>query len=149
VILPGAQALLGFQLAIVLTDAFERLPALSRVLHGAALLCVALSVVLLITPAALHRIVWAGEDAEPFLRHGGMITVSALLPLAVGMAIDAYVVLVRMTDAAGTAAVAAPIVLLCLIGMWFLWPMMERSRRRHRAASGMGSDAVRLGEAKR
>jgi ABC-type nickel/cobalt efflux system permease component RcnA len=54
-----------------------------------------------------------------------------------------------MTDAAGTAAVAAPIVLLCLIGMWFLWPMMERSRRRHRAASGMGSDAVRLGEAKR
>jgi hypothetical protein len=149
VILPDAQALLGFQLAIVLTDAFERLPALSRALHGAALLCVALSVVLLITPAALHRIVWAGEDAEPFLRHGGMVTVSALLPLAVGMAIDAYVVLVRMTGAAGAAAVAAPIVLLCLIGMWFLWPMMERSRRRRRVASGMGSDAVRLGEAKR
>ena len=103
----------------MLTDVFEKLPALSRALHGAALLCVALSVVLLITPAALHRIVWAGEDAEPFLRHGGMITVSALLPLAVGMAVDTYVVLVRMTGAAGTAAVAAPIVLLCLIGMWF------------------------------
>ncbi len=43
VILPGAQALLGFQLAIVLTDAFESMPALSRALHGAALLCVALS----------------------------------------------------------------------------------------------------------
>ncbi len=80
-------------------------------------------VVLLITPAALHRIVWAGEDAEPFLRHGGMITVTALLPLAVGMAVDAYVVLVRMTGTTGTAAAAAPIVLLCLIGMWFWWPM--------------------------
>ena len=32
VILPGAQALLGFQLAIVLTDTFEKLPSLPRLL---------------------------------------------------------------------------------------------------------------------
>ena len=38
VILPGAQALLGFQLAIVLTDTFEKLPILSRLLHAAALM---------------------------------------------------------------------------------------------------------------
>ena len=67
-----------------------------RALHGAGLLCV----VLLITPAALHRIVWAGEDTEPCLRHGGMITVLALLPLAVGMAADTCVVLVGVTGAA-------------------------------------------------
>ncbi len=60
--LPGAQALLGFQLAIVLTETFEKLPILPRMLHATALLSVALSVTLLITPAALHRIVWAGED---------------------------------------------------------------------------------------
>ena len=75
VILPGAQALLGFQLAIVLTETFERLPSPSRLLHAAALVSVALSVVLLITPAALHRIVWAGEDTEAVFRIGGRITV--------------------------------------------------------------------------
>ena len=53
VILPGAQALLGFQLVIVLTGAFEKLPDISRLMHGLALLCVALSVTLLMTPAAL------------------------------------------------------------------------------------------------
>lgn len=38
VILPGSQALLGFQLSIVLTQGFERLPASVKVVHGAALL---------------------------------------------------------------------------------------------------------------
>lgn len=84
VILPGAQALLGFQLVIVLSDSFEKLPACSRLVHGLALLATALTVVLLITPAALHRIVWAGEESEEVLRIGGYITFFALLPLACG-----------------------------------------------------------------
>ena len=129
VILPGAQALLGFQLAIVLTETFEKLPSLPRLLHAVALLCVALSVTLLITPAALHRIVWAGEDSEALLRKGGRITILALLPLALGMAADSYVVLDRMLDSAGPAAVAAALVLLCLIGLWLAWPVAERWRR--------------------
>ena len=128
VILPGAQALLGFQLAIVLTDTFEKLPTVPKLLHAAALLCVALSVALLMTPAAIHRIVWAGEDSEALLRSGGRITVFALLPLAIGMAGDSYVVLIRMLSA-WLATIAAPLVLLCLVGLWFAWPMIERRQR--------------------
>ena len=37
VILPGAQALLGFQLSIVLTQAFERLPQSSRIAHAVSI----------------------------------------------------------------------------------------------------------------
>jgi hypothetical protein len=36
VVLPGAQALFGFQLAIVLTESFELLPAAFKVVHAAA-----------------------------------------------------------------------------------------------------------------
>jgi Family of unknown function (DUF6328) len=140
VILPGAQALLGFQLAIVLTDTFEKLPTLPRLLHAAALLFVALSVALVITPAALHRIVWAGEDTEAVLRIG-QITILALLPLAVGMAGDSYVVLSRMLGSTGPAAVAAPLVLLCLIGLWFGWPFVERLQRRNRFLSKEALDS--------
>jgi Family of unknown function (DUF6328) len=130
VILPGAQALLGFQLAIVLTETFEKLPILPRMLHATALLSVALSVTLLITPAALHRIVWAGEDTEALLRYGGRITVLALLPLAMGLAEDTYVVLFRcLSGSAGPAAVAALLVFLCLTGLWFAWPIAERWHR--------------------
>ena len=129
VILPGAQALFGFQLAIVLTEAFEKLSPVPRLLHGLALLCVAVSVVLLIAPAAIHRIVWAGEDSESFLRIGGRITIAALVPLAIGMAADCYVVLSHMLGASVPAAVAAALVLLSVLSLWFAWPFIERSRQ--------------------
>lgn len=129
VILPGAQALLGFQLIIVLTGAFERLPETSRLLHGAALLAVALAVILLITPAALHRIVWAGEDSEELLRKGGAVTVAALVPLALGLAGDAYVVFTRIAGSAEFGVAAAGAVLLGLLGLWLGWPVAARAAR--------------------
>ena len=130
VILPGAQALLGFQLAIVLTDSFEKLTTFTRNLHTAALLCVALSVALLITPAAIHRIVWAGEDSEDMLRSGGRITMLALLPLAFGTAADCYVVLTRMLSSTIAAAFGSTIVLCCLLSLWIGWPFVERQQRK-------------------
>jgi hypothetical protein len=123
VILPGAQALLGFQLVIVLTSAFETLPGTSRLVHGAALTCVALTVILLITPAALHRIVWAGEDSEALLRHGGRLTMAALVPLALGMTGDAHVVFARISGSQTFGAAAAAAVLVALFGLWFAWPI--------------------------
>jgi hypothetical protein len=126
VILPGAQALLGFQLVIVFTSAFENLPDSSRLVHGMALVCVALSVILLITPAALHRIVWAGEDTEGLLGIGGGLTILALLPLAFGMSGDSYVVLARMSGSSRVGTASAIITLLCLLGLWFAWPFTRR-----------------------
>ena len=136
VILPGAQALLGFQLVIVLTAAFEKLPESSRILHGLALLSITLSVTLLMTPAALHRIVWAGEDTEAILRTGGPITVAALFPLALGMSADAYVVFARITEQPPLAAVISGAVLACLLTMWFMWPLALRASRHSAAVAG-------------
>lgn len=42
VVLPGAQALLGFQLAIVLTSGFAELPPATKALHGVSLALIAL-----------------------------------------------------------------------------------------------------------
>ena len=59
VILPGAQALLGFQLTVTLTKAFGQLPDSLKLFHVASLCCVAVAIILLMTPAALHRIAFA------------------------------------------------------------------------------------------
>ena len=126
VILPGAQALLGFQLVIVLTSTFEKLPPSLRAAHGMALLCVALAVVLLITPAALHRIVWAGEDSDDLLRYGGRITVLALIPLAVGMSADAHVVFALIFRSPAWGMALAIVLGLALATLWFAWPMLAR-----------------------
>jgi hypothetical protein len=63
VVLPGAQTLLGFQFSIFLMEGFDKLPASSRYVHFASLTMVALSIVLLMTPAAYHRIVERGNGA--------------------------------------------------------------------------------------
>ena len=93
VILPGAQALFGFQLAIVLTQSFETLPGSSRIVHALSLGLVALAVMLLMAPAAYHRIVYAGEDNEDMHRVGSILVTAATVPLALGMAGDIYVVI--------------------------------------------------------
>ncbi|ACI51971.1 conserved hypothetical protein [Gluconacetobacter diazotrophicus PA1 5] len=126
VILPGAQALLGFQLTMVLTTAFEKLPAPSRLVHGGALLCVAMAVILLIMPAALHRIVWAGENTERLLRIGGGLTATALVPLALGLSGESYVVATRIIGSRTIGLTVAVASIFVLIGLWFIWPMAAR-----------------------
>jgi hypothetical protein len=96
VVLPGAQALFGFQLAIVLTQSFEQLPSASRIIHAVAIFLVALSAILLIAPAAYHRIVYAGEDTQDMHRVSGMLVTAATVQLALGMAYDVYVVIAKI-----------------------------------------------------
>lgn len=79
-IIPGAQALLGFQLTVTLTRAFQQLPADAKLLHAAALFCVGVAVVLL-APASLHRISFAGEDDPEFLRIASMFVIAAPAPV--------------------------------------------------------------------
>src|SRR5260370_34389891 len=89
--LPGAQALFGVQLAIMLTRAFEQLPKASIGVHAASLFLVVLAVIMLMAPAPYHRIVYAGEDTEDMYRVGSALVIAATLPLGLVLAGDVYV----------------------------------------------------------
>lgn len=128
VILPGAQALFGFQLSIVLTNAFEQLPALSRIVHAASIGLLALSMMLLMAPAAYHRIVYAGEENQEVQRVAGWLITAATLPLALGLAGDIYVVMAKIAgQTAGWISAAAA--LLCLFALWYGFPIVAALRR--------------------
>ena len=62
-IIPGGQALFGFQFIAMLTKGFDQLPDSSQLVHTAALILTALNVVALMTPAALHRLSFGGGDS--------------------------------------------------------------------------------------
>ncbi len=129
VILPGAQALLGFQLAIVLSQSFEKLPPAVKSIHGAALLLVGVSIVLLMAPAAYHRLVYAGEDSEGFLRIGSLFVTWSTVPLALGLAADVYVVCTKIFASNVAAAAAGLAVLALLIGLWHALPLALGRRK--------------------
>src|SRR4051812_23741851 len=65
--LPGAQALFGFQLIAVFNQRFEALSELQQHLHLGALFAVAVAIALIMTPAIYHRQTEPHEVSRTFL----------------------------------------------------------------------------------
>lgn len=131
VILPGAQALFGFQLTAVLTESFARLSEVSRIVHLASLGLVAVAIVMLIAPAAYHRIAAGGNAEESVLRYAVRMMLPAVGLLALGLIGNAYVTVRWITKSdtlalaiGGGAAVAFATLLYGL-------PLASRYRNRH------------------
>jgi hypothetical protein len=128
VIIPGAQALLGFQLAVVLTESFDRLPTLSKTVHAVSLGCMALAIVLLMAPAAYHRIVYSGFDAPEFHTTGSVMITVATVPLALGIAGDIYVVMTKVFESSTVGVAIAAATLAGYVGLWHVYPAIRRER---------------------
>jgi hypothetical protein len=119
-------ALLGFQMAVLLTDAFSDLPAGSTTVHAAVLCCITLAIILLMAPAAFHRIAFDGQNSEGFYRLGSRFVIAAAAPLAVGIAGDFYVAVARALQSPFLGAAMAMIIGTVLAMLWFVYPMLVR-----------------------
>jgi hypothetical protein len=129
VVLPGVQALLGFQLVVVLTEAFDKLPTSSALIHLAALAAVAVSTVLLIAPAAHHRIVYGGEDSDEFPPIAGAYLLGATVFLALGMAGDWYVIAAKVLKSEFWGVVTAVLTACACLGLWHVLPLIARRQQ--------------------
>jgi Family of unknown function (DUF6328) len=126
VLIPGAQALFGFQLAILLTEPFATLPQPSKLTHLFAVCCIAIAVVLLMAPAAFHRITYGGRNSEDFLRLGSSFVIAGAAALAFGIPADLYV---AISSALGPelGAFVAFAAGAGLLALWFVAPIARRS----------------------
>ena len=131
VVLPGVQALLGFQLIAVFTRQFEQLPNVLKVAHAVALGMLALSMILLIALAAFHRLAFNGEDAPTVHRVGSILVTAAVGVLAVALTADVLVAIGALTGRIEVGVLAAVSVFLMLVGLWYVWPLaLRRSLQR-------------------
>jgi len=130
VVLPGVQALLGFQFVVVLTDSFERLPPLSHYVHLACLGLMALAMILLMTPAAYHRQVEPGSVSGFYVRLASRLVAIAMLPLAVALCPEVYLLGGVIPGDPTTSFVAAGILLLIFAGLWYLFPWWVAARKK-------------------
>ena len=129
VVLPGAQAMLGFQLAMTLMEGYEKLPTSSKTVHVAAICAIAITIVFLMAPAAYHRFVEGGEDTERFHRFASWMVIVALIALPPGFAGDLWVVVRKHTGSISAAHVAAAVTLAFFYGLWFVAMLTIRQRR--------------------
>jgi hypothetical protein len=130
VVLPGVQALLGFQLIAVLSRRFDQLPAALKAVHAVGLGMMMLAVVLLLAPAAFHRLAFGGEDVPIVHKVGSIFVTAALAALAVGLSAEVMVALGALSGRSDVGALIAAMVLLLLLGLWYVWPLLIRSRLR-------------------
>ncbi len=131
VVLPGAQALLGFQFAAMLMEGFEKLPPPSVYLHLASLGLTAIAILLLMTPAAYHRIAERGEDTRHFHRLSGRMITAAMAFLAPGMCGDFLVVTQKVTHSYPLAALLGGLALIAFYGLWFGYTLWKRAEVVH------------------
>ncbi|MDQ6917702.1 MAG: DUF6328 family protein [Pseudomonadota bacterium] len=128
-VLPGVQALFGFQLIAVFNARFEDLPAALQTLHLAALVAGAISMALVMTPAAYHRIAERGRISSRFADLASRLIAAAMAPLALSIALDAFIVSVLIAGSFVTAAVIGIALATMFLGMWFAWPIRDARRR--------------------
>jgi hypothetical protein len=132
-VLPGAQALLGFQFITFVLSEFDKLPQLLKEIHVVSSTLLTLSVILLMTPAAYHRIVEQGENSEHFHRFASVLLLSALVPLALGISGDFFVVIEHVMGSAPVAVLLTMLLLCFFFGCWFALPLLRRRRDRKHA----------------
>ena len=129
VILPGAQALLGFQFATFLMEAFEKLPESSKYVHFVSLSLVGLSVIFLMTPAAYHRIVERGENTEHFHRFSSRMLLMAMVPLALGISGNLFIVARKVMGSTSLAIGIAGVAALFFFGLWFGFTTYQKMKK--------------------
>jgi hypothetical protein len=129
VVLPGAQALLGFQFAATLTEAFDKLPPILKQAHLVSLGLVALATIFLMAPAAYHRIVEGGEDTEGVHRFASRMVLAAMITLAPGVCGDLFIVSAKVFGSLPQAAILGACTLAIFYGFWFGYMLLVRARR--------------------
>jgi hypothetical protein len=92
-VLPGIQALFGFQLIAVFNQVFwERLGGREQTWHFIATVLVALSIVLVMTPAAYHRQAEPESISRNFVILSTRVLFWSMFPLMTAILIELYVI---------------------------------------------------------
>jgi hypothetical protein len=121
-VLPGVQALLGFQLVAVFNQRFTGLSHGDQAAHIVGFLLIALAAGLLMTPAAYHRQTGGEKITRHFVKLATRLIMIAMWPLAAAIAIDTYLLSRLVFEARLTAVALAGAVGLVLVGLWFVLP---------------------------
>ena len=91
-LIPGAEVLFGFLLAIRFTGQFKGLGEVLEKVYYGALLSTAIALVLLLAPSCFHRVRFRDGDKEALLRKGNREAIAGTAFLAVALTGALYII---------------------------------------------------------
>jgi hypothetical protein len=119
-LIPGAQVLFGFLLAIRFTNQFDDLGDSQRYIYYAILLCTAAALVFYMAPAAHHRIRFRAADKEFTIRKSNRDAIAG--SIGAGLAFTGVLYLVTDFTFGRPQAILAALVFFALIA-WRWWAL--------------------------
>ena len=121
-VLPGIQALFGFQLIVVFSPGFDQKlsPAHQR-LHLLAIALVAVAAAIVTAPAAYHRQAGSQQVTAGFLRVCSRLLLGSMLPLAIGICLDFYLIATVIVGH-GASVLLAVALFATFVSLWFVFP---------------------------
>jgi hypothetical protein len=128
-VLPGIQALFGFQLIAVFNERFKQLAASEQSVHFAAAILVALAIALIMTPAAYHRQAERGTVSWFFVALASWLITIAMVPLMIGLCLEMYLLGNLVLGDSIASAWIAGLLLAIFTGLWFVFPWIMVRRR--------------------
>ena len=124
--LPGIQALFGFQLIAVFNNRFLEISAFDQKLHLSAVLLIAVAIALIMTPAAYHRQAEPRTATDFFLKLTSILITAAMVPLMIGLCLDVYILADLILDDVNENLWIASLLLAFFAALWFLLPNVLR-----------------------
>ena len=138
-VLPGIQALFGFQLIAVFNNRFTEIAPYEQKLHLSAAVLIAIAIALIMTPAAYHRQAEPHSASEFFVWLTSFLITAAMAPLMVGLCLEVYILADLILDDWRASAAIAALLLMLFAALWFVLPNVLRgAESRHwRDAAGL------------
>jgi Family of unknown function (DUF6328) len=130
-VVPGLQALFGFQMVSIFVETLSRC---NQFLHLFAIFLTTLSIALIMSPAAYHRIVEPEIGSKFFVHFTSRLIAAAMVPLMISLTVDAYIVAIFVVRSAFVSAMIAVSIFAVFAGLWFAYPLAKRRRALQSAA---------------
>ena len=131
VAITGVQVLFAFLLTVPFTPRFPSLDESQRRVYFAAVLAAAVSSLLLIAPAANHRLLFREGVKEAMLRAANKLAIAGFVTLALGIGLSLYLV-TTMVYATNTAVLVAIAIGVLTVFAWFVFPRLLKEDEERR-----------------
>ena len=129
-VLPGIQALFGFQLIVVFNPAFhEKLSLIERWFHLTAIGLIIIAIAMVMAPAAYHRQRDPQSISENFIFIATRLLLYSMFPLMMALGLEFFLIARLITNRLGLSIVLAVLVVNIFLTLWFLLPRNKKLQK--------------------
>lgn len=126
-VLPGMQALFGFQLIVVFNPSFhEKLNAVERGFHLTSISLIVIGIAMVMAPAAYHRQTDPQSVSQVFVFIATRLLLYSMFPLMIALGLEFFLIARVITNSSLFSTVLAVLIVVIFSTLWFLLPRNRR-----------------------